>query len=76
MEYNDKLKDYSMLNNGTIDIDDGKQYKVSLTEKLNVEYTVKFIKKDKTVYGIERNLKSFYDNAVDYYKTDIKAKLV
>ena len=76
MEYNDKLKDYSMLNNGIIDIDDGKQYNVSLSEKMNVEYTVKFIKKDKTVYGTERSLKSFYDNAVDYYKTDIKAKLL
>ena len=72
----DELKDYSMLNNGFIDIDDGKQYKVSLSEKMNVEYTVKFIKKDKTVYGIQRSLRGFYDNAVDYYKTDIKAKLV
>ena len=72
----DELKDYSMLNNGLIDIDDGKQYKVSLSEKMNVEYTVKFIKKDKTVYGIQRSLKGFYDNALDYYKTDIKAKLV
>lgn len=72
----DKLKDYSMLNNGTIDIDDGKQYKVSLTEKLNVEYTIKFIKKDLTVYGTGRSMKSFYNNAVDYYKTDIKASLI
>lgn len=72
----DKLKDYSMLNNGVIDIDDGKQYKVSLSEKMNVEYTVKFIKKNMTVYGTERSLKTFYDNAVDYYKTDIKAKLL
>ena len=72
----DKLKDYSMLNNGVIDIDDGKQYKVSLSEKMNVEYTVKFIKKDKTVYGTERSLKAFYDNAVDYYKTDMKAKVI
>ena len=72
----DKLKDYSMLNSGVIDIDDGKQYKVSLSEKMNVEYTVKFIKKDKTVYGTERSLKSFYDNAVDCYKTDIKAKIL
>lgn len=71
-----KLKDYSMLNNGLIDIDDGKQYKVSLTEKMNVEYTIKFIKKDMTVYGTERTLKTFYDNAVDYYKTDIKAKIL
>lgn len=72
----DELKDYSMLNNGVIDIDDGKQYKVSLSEKMNVEYTVKFIKKDKTVYGTEMSLKTFYNNAVDYYKTDIKAKIL